>query len=164
MTDASPGPGRRRRRARRVARSAPAEVRRRSVDTGSPDAPVVAAVAVLAVLSGAGALVLPVLVPSADAAPGSRQELTFADPAIDESSGLVVRGADVLTVNDSGDGAVVYVVDAATGATVGRTTYTTDEVVDVEAWRRAATAASGWATSATTTGSARWSASTACPR
>ena len=39
----------------------------------------------------------------------------------------------MLTVNDSGDGAVVYVVDAATGATVGRTTYTTDEVVDVEA-------------------------------
>jgi hypothetical protein len=39
----------------------------------------------------------------------------------------------VLTVNDSGDGAVVYVVDAATGETVGRTTYTTDEVVDVEA-------------------------------
>ena len=39
----------------------------------------------------------------------------------------------MLTVNDSGDGPVVYVVDAATGETVGRTTYTTDEVVDVEA-------------------------------
>ena len=96
----------------------------------------VAGLALLAVLSGAGALVLPVLpvlAPSAAAAPGSRVELTFADPAIDESSGLVVAGADVLTVNDSGDGPVVYVVDAATGATVGRTTYTTDEVVDVEA-------------------------------
>lgn len=108
-------------------------IARWDLDTGTSDAPVVAAVALLAVLSGAGALVLPVLVPPADAAPGSRQELTFADPAIAESSGLVVRGADVLTVNDSGDGAVVYVVDAATGATVGRTTYTTDEVVDVEA-------------------------------
>ena len=103
--------------------------------TGGFRAPV-APVAVLAVLAGAGALVLSVLVPSAAGAPGSRVELTFADPAIDESSGLVVTGGDVLTVNDSGDGPVVYVVDAATGATVGRTTYTTDEVVDVEAMAR----------------------------
>lgn len=56
----------------------------------------------------------------------------FADPAIDESSGLVDLGDTVLTVNDSGDGAVVYVVDKASGETVGRTTYA-DEVVDVEA-------------------------------
>ncbi len=132
MTVTSRDRGRRRRGAGRFARSL-RRGERWSVDTGSSDAPVVAAVAVLAVLAGAGALVLPVLVPSADAAPGSRQELTFADPAIAESSGLVVRGPDVLTVNDSGDGAVVYVVDAASGATVGRTTYTTDEVVDVEA-------------------------------
>jgi hypothetical protein len=138
MTVTSRDRRRQRRNARRNARASAGllgrgERARWNVDTGSSDAPVVAAVAVLAVLAGAGALVLPALVPSADAAPGSRQELTFADPAIDESSGLVVRGSDVLTVNDSGDGAVVYVVDAATGATVGRTTYTTDEVVDVEA-------------------------------
>ena len=56
----------------------------------------------------------------------------FADPAIDESSGLVDLGDTVLTVNDSGDDAVVYVVDKASGETVGRTTYA-DEVVDVEA-------------------------------
>jgi hypothetical protein len=65
-------------------------------------------------------------------APGARQELSFQDPAIDESSGLLVRGRDVLTVNDSGGEPVVHVVDAASGATVGRTTYAPD-VVDVEA-------------------------------
>lgn len=93
---------------------------------------VAAAVAAAAVLVGLSAP-LPVLVPPAEASPRPGVELRFDDPDIDESSGLVVRGGDVLTVNDSGDGAVVYVVDAATGATVGRTTYTTDAVVDVEA-------------------------------
>lgn len=93
---------------------------------------VAAAVAAAAVLVGLSAP-MPVLVPPAEASPRLGVELRFDDPDIDESSGLVVRGGDVLTVNDSGDGAVVYVVDAATGATVGRTTYTTDEVVDVEA-------------------------------
>jgi hypothetical protein len=93
---------------------------------------VAAAVAAAAVLVGLSAT-LPVLVAPAEASPRPGVELRFDDPDIDESSGLVVRGGDVLTVNDSGDGAVVYVVDAATGATVGRTTYTTDEVVDVEA-------------------------------
>lgn len=58
---------------------------------------------------------------------------TFQDPAIEESSGLVDLGDTVLTVNDSGDGPVVYVVDETSGQTVGRTTYTTEEVVDVEA-------------------------------
>ena len=58
---------------------------------------------------------------------------TFEDPSIDESSGLVDAGSSVLTVNDSGSGPEIYVVDKATGETVGRTTYTTDEVVDVEA-------------------------------
>lgn len=57
----------------------------------------------------------------------------FTDPAIDESSGLVDLGSTVLTVNDSGDDPVVYVVDVATGDTVGRTTYSADDVEDVEA-------------------------------
>lgn len=57
----------------------------------------------------------------------------FADDTIDESSGLVDLGGLVLTVNDSGDDAVVYAVDARTGETVGRTSYTSDEVLDVEA-------------------------------
>jgi hypothetical protein len=58
---------------------------------------------------------------------------SFQDSTIEESSGLVDTGSTVLTVNDSGDGAVVYVVDRASGQTVGRTTYTDDEVTDVEA-------------------------------
>ncbi len=56
----------------------------------------------------------------------------FADPAIDESSGLAIVDDLVLTVNDSGDDAVVYAVDPDTGETVGRTTYA-EEVLDVEA-------------------------------
>jgi hypothetical protein len=57
----------------------------------------------------------------------------FQDQSITESSGLVDLGQRVLTVNDSGDGALVYLVDKTTGETVGRTTYTDNEVVDVEA-------------------------------
>ena len=65
--------------------------------------------------------------------PSPSPAFAFQDPAIDESSGLVDAGSTVLTVNDSGSGPQVYVVDKSTGETVGRTTYTTDEVVDVEA-------------------------------
>ena len=88
----------------------------------------------LAVLAGAGALVLPALVPSADAAPGSRQELTFADPAIDESSGLVVRGrrrahGERLRRRPGG----LRRRRRHRARRSGRTTYTTDAVVDVEA-------------------------------
>ncbi len=56
----------------------------------------------------------------------------FAGDDVVESSGLVDRGGTVLTVNDSGDDAVVYGVDAATGRTTTRTTYA-DAVTDVEA-------------------------------
>jgi len=56
---------------------------------------------------------------------------SFADDDIDESSGLVDRGATMVTTNDSGDDAVLYVVDKG-GRTIGRTTYA-DEVTDVEA-------------------------------
>ena len=66
--------------------------------------------------------------PTTDAGP----VFSFQDSTIDESSGLVDAGPHVLTVNDSGDDPVVYVVDRASGETVGRTTYA-DEVVDVEA-------------------------------
>ena len=62
-----------------------------------------------------------------------RVVLTFADPAIDESSGLVDAGPVMHTVNDSGDGPRIYTVDKRTGRTVATTTYTSDEVVDVEA-------------------------------
>ncbi len=56
----------------------------------------------------------------------------FADPAIDESSGLVDLGSTMVTVNDSGGDPVLYVLDAATGRTVGRTTFASS-VVDTEA-------------------------------
>lgn len=56
----------------------------------------------------------------------------FDDPEIVESSGLVVTGEHVVTVNDSGDSGRVFVVDRDTGRTVGRATW--DEgPVDVEA-------------------------------
>jgi hypothetical protein len=55
------------------------------------------------------------------------------DPVIDESSGLAVAGDLLLTVNDSGDGPVVYAVSPRTGETVGRTTYSAAPVEDVEA-------------------------------
>ena len=85
---------------------------------------------VVATLAIGGALVL---TQSQGPRPEAGPVFTFQDGAIDESSGLVDAGATVLTVNDSGDGPVVYVVDRSTGQTVGRTTYTDDEVVDVEA-------------------------------
>ncbi len=56
----------------------------------------------------------------------------FADPAIVESSGLVVEDGLVVTVNDSGDSARVFAVDLDTGRTVGVTTWD-DEPLDVEA-------------------------------
>jgi hypothetical protein len=69
------------------------------------------------------------------AADGPRALFTL-DPAVAESSGLVEVGRDgshrVLTINDSGDGPVVYVVDPRTGRVVGRSTYDGD-AVDVEA-------------------------------
>jgi hypothetical protein len=62
---------------------------------------------------------------------------TLQDPAITESSGLVETRDPhrVVTINDSGDGPYVYVIDPRTGRTVGRTTYDGD-AVDVEAVTR----------------------------
>jgi hypothetical protein len=68
----------------------------------------------------------------APAAPAAPEEVFRFDEQVTESSGLVDLGSRVLTVNDSGDDAVVYVVDPRTGATVGRTTYA-EEAIDVEA-------------------------------
>lgn len=85
----------------------------------------VGAVAPLALLASGAA--------SAEPAREPLVSFSFADPRIDESSGLVSLGATVLTINDSGDGPFLYDVDASTGRTVGVTTYTGDDVVDVEA-------------------------------
>jgi hypothetical protein len=61
-----------------------------------------------------------------------RVVFSFADPEITESSGLVDLGSLMVTTNDSGDDAVLYAIDPATGRTVGRTTYA-PTVTDVEA-------------------------------
>ncbi|HEX6249340.1 MAG TPA: hypothetical protein VFZ64_15840 [Nocardioidaceae bacterium] len=58
---------------------------------------------------------------------------SFRDDRIDESSGLVVRGRQLFTVNDSGDGPYVYEVDLDSGETVGVTTYADEDPDDVEA-------------------------------
>lgn len=81
----------------------------------------------------AAAVAVPFVLGTA-AAPSDRGqvELTFRDPDIIESSGLVVRDGLVLTVNDSGDTGRVFVVDPATGETVG-VTHWSDEPFDVEA-------------------------------
>jgi hypothetical protein len=54
----------------------------------------------------------------------------FADPAIVESSGLTAADGLVTTVNDSGDSARVFTVDAASGRTVGVTTWTGEPTDD----------------------------------
>ena len=63
----------------------------------------------------------------------SRTAFTFTDRAITESSGLVVRGPLAFTINDSGDGPLLYSVNKTTGDTVATTTYSSDTVEDVEA-------------------------------
>lgn len=59
--------------------------------------------------------------------------VSFQDDAIDESSGAVVRGERLFTVNDSGDGPSIYEVDLLSGETVGVTTYAAEDPEDVEA-------------------------------
>lgn len=71
-------------------------------------------------------LVLALLLPA-----GDQVVFRFQDPAITEASGLVDLGALTVVTNDSGDDAVVRVVDRR-GRTVGRTSYA-PEVWDVEA-------------------------------
>lgn len=72
-------------------------------------------------------------------APGAAVEFSFADPAILESSGLVVdaRSGLFVTTNDSGDGGRLFVVDPADGTTVGVTRWRSStgqaDPVDVEA-------------------------------
>jgi len=86
----------------------------------------------LAVLTG----LLVLLSGPAAAADRASLVVRWHDPAIDESSGLLDLGDRVATVNDSGDGPLIYVVDSTTGETTGRTTYSADAVVDVEALAR----------------------------
>lgn len=57
---------------------------------------------------------------------------TPTDPALDEISGLVIDGDTLVTTNDSGDGPVLYVLDAATCET-RRTVSWSGTATDVEA-------------------------------
>ncbi len=88
------------------------------------------------VLLALGTAVLTVVPAVAMGAPRVTTLFTIQDPEITESSGLVDQGSNVLTIEDSGDGPTIYVLDSGSGQTVGRTTYTTDAVVDVEAIAR----------------------------
>jgi hypothetical protein len=59
--------------------------------------------------------------------------LTLQDEEIAESSGLVVRGDRIFTINDSGDGPYIYAVDRAGGETVAVTTFDDEDPEDLEA-------------------------------
>lgn len=66
----------------------------------------------------------------------ARTVFTISSPEITESSSLVVSTAYpglVYTTNDSGDDAIVYVLGAADGEVVGRTTLAGVRAVDIEA-------------------------------
>lgn len=82
------------------------------------------------VLGLASALSFAVGAAVAPAGPASTEVLSFADPAIVESSGLALQDGLFLTVNDSGDTGRVFAVDRS-GRTVGVTTW--GDATDVEA-------------------------------
>ncbi|GAA1796710.1 hypothetical protein GCM10009795_047690 [Nocardioides hankookensis] len=82
------------------------------------------------VLGAAAALSLVLGTAAAPSGPKAKVELTFQDPEIVESSGLVADGDLFVTVNDSGDSGRVFAV-ARTGRTVGVTSWA-DEPVDDE--------------------------------
>ncbi len=79
-----------------------------------------------------GALVLPVSDSPVAAESNNQVVFRFADDRILESSGLVDLGTAMVTTNDSGDSARVFVVDPTSGNTIGVTEYG-GPVVDVEA-------------------------------
>lgn len=87
----------------------------------------------LLLVAAAGPLLPGALASSGSPSAPAEVAVRFADPAIDESSGLVVRGDRLFTVNDSGGGPEVFEVDLRTGKTVGVTTYDDEDPMDVEA-------------------------------
>lgn len=90
-------------------------------------------------MSWPGAALVAVLTLVGSAA-SSTTVFSFHDDRINESSGLVDLGTTMVTTNDSGDAAVVYVVGARSGRTVATTAYA-EEVEDVEALAPAGDAA-----------------------
>ncbi len=95
-------------------------------------------VGVLACLGPAQAMTMPALtspagaVPAATAPVGGRAVVQLRDPRIVESSGLVDLGSRLVTVNDSGNAPVLFVVSATSGRTVGVTRFSR-RASDVEA-------------------------------
>ena len=85
-------------------------------------------------LVGALVLATPFVAGAATGADSVSPEVafTFADPQIVESSGLAVGGDRVVTTNDSGDSARVFVVDPRTGRTIEQVRWDADPI-DVEA-------------------------------
>ncbi len=95
--------------------------------------------AVRSALGLAGAVLLFLAVPAAAPAPAAsvnvraeQEVFRFQDPAIFESSGLVVQDGFFVTVNDSGSDAVLYAVDPLTGETIAVTRWA-DAQIDAEA-------------------------------
>lgn len=82
-------------------------------------------------LGGAALVGLLLAAAPASAVPSSRL-VTLRDPRITESSGLVDLGSTLVTTNDSGSDATLFVVSATTGRTVGVTRFGAP-VRDVEA-------------------------------
>jgi hypothetical protein len=77
------------------------------------------------VLGLAAAMSMVVGTTVAPVAPAAKVVFSFQDPQIVESSGLVATGDLFVTINDSGDGGRVFVVDRS-GRTVGTTTWADD--------------------------------------
>ena len=57
---------------------------------------------------------------------GGHEVCAFSDPAITEASGLVAAGGQLVTMNDSGDSARVFTLDASTCRTIGVTHWHAD--------------------------------------
>ncbi|MCW2760450.1 MAG: hypothetical protein JWR85_651 [Marmoricola sp.] len=72
------------------------------------------------------------MVPATAVAASDSRVFAFADPRINESSGLVDLGSLMVTTNDSGSPSVLFVVSPVTGRTVGVTDFHAT-TVDVEA-------------------------------
>lgn len=95
-----------------------------------------AAVAAVAGAAAVAALSLAVPGDASAGEDGAEVQFAFADPDIEESSGLVVDTSTgrqlFVTTNDSGDSGRLFVVDPESGQTVGVTTWS-DDPRDVEA-------------------------------
>lgn len=66
------------------------------------------------------------------ASPAAAADLSFTDPRIAESSGLVDTGSELLTVNDSGNEPLLFRVDPTTGRTIATIRFA-ETAVDPEA-------------------------------